>query len=96
MRLGRDYAYRVQRERVLAGARLCAICGGPLDRDAPPRSRWAPSVDHVLPVSRTVGLPELVRRQLALDPGNLRPVHVGCNSKRGNRRQRRSHTSRAW
>jgi len=96
MRIGRDYAYRVQRERVLAMAQTCAICGRPLDRNVPPRSRWAPSVDHILPLSRTVGLPVPMRLRLAADPENLRAVHVGCNSKRGNRRRRRVHTSRAW
>jgi hypothetical protein len=95
-RIGRDYAYRVQRERVLAGAQACSICGLALDWDAPPRSRWAPSVDHVLPVSRTVGLDELTRSRLATDPGNLRPVHYGCNARRGNRRRRPRRTSRSW
>ena len=96
MRIGRDYRFRQVRARVLAGAQACALCGLALDWDAPPRSRWAPSADHVLPVSRTAGLPEFTRERLALDPENLRPVHYGCNSKRGNRRPRPRHVSRAW
>jgi 5-methylcytosine-specific restriction endonuclease McrA len=36
----------------------------------------ADSVDHVLPIS--LGGPPL-------DPDNLRPAHIRCNSKRGNR-----------
>jgi 5-methylcytosine-specific restriction endonuclease McrA len=96
MRIGRDFAYRKVRERVLAGARVCALCGLPFDDTAPPRSRWAPSVDHILPVSRTVGMLELVRQQLATDPGNLRAVHYGCNARRGNGRRRPVHTSREW
>jgi 5-methylcytosine-specific restriction endonuclease McrA len=96
MRIGRDYSFRKVRDRVLAGAQVCELCGLPLDHNAEPRSRWAPSVDHVLPVSRTVGLPEFVRQRLALDPENLRVSHYGCNSKRGNRRHRPRHVSRAW
>jgi hypothetical protein len=96
MRIGRDYAHRKARERVLAGAQVCAICGGALDWNAPPRSRWAPSVDHLLPVSRTRGLDDATRRHLANDPAGLRPAHVGCNAKRGNGRQRQVHVSRVW
>jgi hypothetical protein len=95
-RVGRDYAYQKVRARVLAGAQSCAICGGPLDFDAPPRSRWAPSADHLLPVSRTRGMDERTRRRLANDPGGLRAVHYGCNAKRGNGRKRPVHTSRSW
>ena len=95
-RIGRDYAFRKVRERVLAGAQVCALCGRPLDWDAPPRSRWAPSVDHLLPVSRTRHLDPHTRRRLALDPGGLQAVHVGCNAKRGNGRKRPVHISRSW
>jgi 5-methylcytosine-specific restriction endonuclease McrA len=95
-RLGRDYAYRKVADRILSMATVCAICGRPLDFNAPARSRWSPSVDHVLPVSRTAGLPELTRERLATDPENLRATHYGCNARRGNRRRRRVHTSRAW
>src|ERR1700722_8993111 len=59
------------RKIALRGATHCSVCRRPLDFDAPPRSRWAPSVDHI--------------RELALggDPfaqENLRPVHYGCNA----------------
>lgn len=96
-RVGRDYAYRKVRARVLDGAQVCALCGGPLDWDAPPRSRWAPSVDHVLPVSRTRGFDSETRRRLALDPAGLRPVHYGCNARRRDgRRQSARRVSRSW
>ena len=95
-RVGRDYAYRQVRDRILAGAQSCAICGGPLDWDAPPRSRWSPSVDHLLPVSRTRDLDESTRQRLALDPAGLVPCHYGCNAKRGNGRKRHPHVSRSW
>jgi hypothetical protein len=95
-RVGRDYAHRKVRERVLAGAQSCAICGGPLDFDAPPRSPLSPSVDHLLPVSRTRGLDDRTRRALANDPDGLVPAHYGCNSRRGAGRTRRIHVSRSW
>jgi hypothetical protein len=95
-RVGRDYAFQKVRARVLAGAQSCALCGGPLDFDAPPRSRWSPSVDHRLPVSRTRGLDERTRRRLANDPAGLRAVHYGCNSARRDRRSRPAHVSRSW
>src|SRR5262249_14368846 len=45
--------------------------------EAPPRSRRAPSVDHVVPL-HLGGTP--------LPPvDELRLVHVGCNARRGNR-----------
>jgi 5-methylcytosine-specific restriction endonuclease McrA len=95
-RIGRDRLYRQVRARVLAGAQVCWICGGALDWDAPPRSSKAPSADHVLPISRTAGLDPQTRQRLATDPGNLRPTHYGCNSKRGNRRRHPVHVSRSW
>jgi hypothetical protein len=96
-RIGRDdYAFKQARARVLAGAEVCWLCGGLLDWDAPPRSSLSPSVDHLLPMSRTIGLDAATRKRLASDPSNLRPVHLGCNSKRGNRRHRPAHTSRKW
>jgi 5-methylcytosine-specific restriction endonuclease McrA len=95
-RIGRDYRYRQVRDRVLSGASVCHLCGRPLDFDADPRSRWAPSVDHLLPVSRTVGLDDATRQRLAVDPEGLVPAHVGCNSARGNRRRRQRHISRSW
>jgi hypothetical protein len=96
MRPGRDYAYRQARRRVLAGAQVCHICGGPLDWDAPPRSPLSPSADHVLPVSATRGLDPMTRQRLAADPGGLRPAHLGCNSRRGAGRERAAHVSRGW
>lgn len=95
-RLGRDYAYRQARERVLRGAQVCHICGRAIDFDAPPRSRWAPSVDHVLPVSTLRDLDPRLAQRIALDPAGLRPAHVGCNSRRGTGRPRPRHVSRSW
>jgi len=92
-----DRQYRNVRARVIAGTQVCAICGGPIDHDAPPRSRWAPTADHLLPVSRTRGLDTELRQRLARDPSMLRCVHFACNARRGNgRRDRPRRVSREW
>ena len=55
----------------------CAICGGPIDYDAPRYDPNAFAADHIVPVS--------VNPDAALDPANLRPAHRWCNGSRGNR-----------
>lgn len=91
-----DHAWRRARAKVLAGAQACWICGGALDWHAPPRSPKSPSVDHIFPVKHMRSLDARERRRLMLESENLRPVHHGCNSKRGAGRSRRTHTSRTW
>ena len=62
------------RKIVLRGATHCALCHRPLDFDAVPRSRWSPSVDHIVPLA------------LGGDPfalSNLRAVHYRCNTSLG-------------
>ena len=83
---------------VLAQATHCAICRRPLQPDAPPKSRWSSSVDHIIPVSRTKHLPPDEQRRLAVDPSNLRAVHYGCNASRGAGRARKptEAASRQW
>jgi hypothetical protein len=74
----RTPAWKRARARVLKDATYCELpsCQGPpLDFDASPTSRWAPSVDHITPVS-------IGGEPFALE--NLRAVHFGCNSARGN------------
>lgn len=59
---------------------LCELCGGPIDFEAPPRSRRAPSVDHIVPLHMGGDpLPPLEELRLA---------HFGCNARRGNRTMR--------
>jgi hypothetical protein len=94
--LGRNYQYRKVRARILEAAQVCAICGGELDFDAPPRSRWAPSVDHVYPISKMDVLDPRTARLMAIDPAGLRAVHVGCNARRGAGRLSTPHISRKW
>lgn len=71
----KSQAYRKARATVLKSATECAICGQPLDHNADPRSRWAPSADHIIPRSLGGSLTAA---------NNLRAVHYGCNSRRGN------------
>jgi hypothetical protein len=87
------------RALVLKNATFCAICGGELDFTAPPRSPWSPSVDHVICISDMKGADMLTQRRLALDLRNLRPVHYGCNARRGARHTPQPitrRTSRKW
>jgi 5-methylcytosine-specific restriction endonuclease McrA len=62
------------RLEVLRGATHCTLCHRLLDFNAPPRSAWAPSVDHIVPIA-------LGGRAFARS--NLRAVHYSCNSSRG-------------
>jgi hypothetical protein len=72
------------RAAVLSHSSHCALCGHPLCPTAPPRSRWSSSVDHVYPL-HNVDLSTAAGRALACNPAALRAVHLGCNSKRGNK-----------
>ena len=89
-------AWRAVSARVLRDASVCWLCGLPLDFDAPARSRWSPSVDHVLSLSAMRGFDEGTQRRLALDPANLRAAHYGCNSRRGDGRVSGRRASRQW
>lgn len=82
-------AWLKARKAVLEHATHCAICGRPLVPDAPARSRWSSSVDHITPLSKG-GHPH------AID--GLRATHYGCNSRRGDGTKRKPEParSRAW
>ena len=67
-------AYLTARARVLREETHCAICGRPVDKDAPPRTKWSPSVDHI--VSPLDGGHSSDRR-------GLRLTHYSCNSRKG-------------
>jgi 5-methylcytosine-specific restriction endonuclease McrA len=87
------------RAGVLATAATCAICGRPLVPDAPPRSPWSTSVDHIISRQSARRLDLETQRFLALDPSNLQPVHSRCNSLKGRRaraRRPRLVTSQRW
>lgn len=68
-----DATYRKNRALVLARCTPdtpCGLCHRPLGRD---ETQW--STDHIKPVSKGG----------SDDAWNLRPTHLSCNSRRGNR-----------
>lgn len=64
------------RAQVLREETHCYRCGHALDYQAPPRTTWSPSVDHVTPLALG-GDP--------FDRHNLRAIHYGCNSAKRDR-----------
>jgi 5-methylcytosine-specific restriction endonuclease McrA len=78
-------AWKRLRNRLRAQRLPCALCGAPIDYDAAPRTRWAFSVDHVVPVS------------VGGDVDMVQAAHFGCNGRKSNRVERqRSKASRRW
>jgi 5-methylcytosine-specific restriction endonuclease McrA len=75
-------AWKATRKRILDAARRngtpCALCRHAIDVSAPPRSRYSPSMDHVMPL-------DWGGNPFAGD--NLQVCHYGCNSSKaaGNR-----------
>jgi len=62
------------RKATLAGEWLvCGICHHEIDKTIPYPHPMSPSVDLIVPW-KLGGRPE---------PGNVRPAHYGCNSRRG-------------
>jgi hypothetical protein len=66
------YRWRKLAKQVVDAAQECVICGRPIDKQAPPRSRWSGAADHILPA---VDYPHL-----AFDLANVMAVHAGCNA----------------
>lgn len=87
----RGARYRTLKGWLNATTTICWICGGHVDFTVHPRHRLAPSLDHAVPLSLGGDL---------LDPDNARQAHYGCNSRRGNRIQRKPtkahHVSYRW
>ena len=68
------HGWRTLRRAVLSAEFLvCGICHAPIDKSIPWPDPWSPSVDLIRSWKRG-GIPE---------PGNVRPAHLGCNSRRG-------------
>jgi 5-methylcytosine-specific restriction endonuclease McrA len=67
---------------------LCPRCREPFDPIGtwPARHPRSPSVDHIVPLS--------LDPTRGNDPANLRAMHFGCNSSRGDGTHQR--VSRAW
>lgn len=53
----------------------CGVCGFPMKRDVPRGRVDAPTIDHIIPLSKGG----------AHTPDNLQWAHMGCNSGKGNR-----------
>lgn len=68
----------------------CALCGQPIDYDAPANEYESYELDHIIPKS--------VRPDLVHDPGNLQPVHMICNRRKNNKTTKLGlgYVSRAW
>lgn len=79
--------YKNQRATFLQTNTICALCGQPLDYDAPPKTRWAPTIDHILALTNG-GDP--------YDQRNWQAAHHGCNSSKGARAPKPSPRSRRW
>lgn len=62
--------YERNRKRILASENICALCGKPVDKSLKFPNPEAPTVDHIIPVSRG-GHPS------AID--NLQLAHAMCN-----------------
>jgi 5-methylcytosine-specific restriction endonuclease McrA len=73
-------AWAEARSVILRDQPSCAICGDEIDFGAKPRSRLAPSVDHIISPALVRHLPVEEQLIYAYDLKNLRPAHVRCNS----------------
>lgn len=71
---------KVKREILKRDKGVCQICDIPVDFDVHYQDRWAPSIDHVIPVSHMLFADNTSK--------NLRLTHYGCNAARGNRTDR--------
>ena len=67
-------AYERNKRIIFATQSFCAICGRPVDFDLKPPDPMAPSVDHIIPISKG-GHPS--------DLANLQLAHLCCNQKKG-------------
>jgi len=87
----RSYRWQQLAKRVLAEEKICWLCGLPIDFDAPPRSRWSPSVDHVIPWTQGGSI---------YDRSNLRAAHFSHNASKGDGTKRSTvgqrKNSRRW
>lgn len=85
------YRWQQLRAQVIRRAKVagspCGLCHYPIAFDAPARSPYSPSVDHVVPLS-------LGGAAFELD--NLRCVHSSCNASAGARLPRRRRASADW
>lgn len=68
------YRWKQLRRALFSTATQCALCGLEIHKGLPPRSKWAPSLDHIVP---------LIHGGSPYDLNNLQVVHFRCNSSKG-------------
>ena len=78
---------RKYRARFKALGMPCAICGQPIDYDAPSDAQHPFSfvIDEILPVSKWEQFGYPSARAAAEDWNNLQPAHYICNARKGNK-----------
>lgn len=71
-----DSIWQQVRKRAIASKDpVCALCGCPIDMEAPPKSPMSCEVDHIIPISRG-GAP--------YDIDNVQLTHSKCNRQKSN------------
>ena len=68
--------YERNKKRILATQNICGICGKPVDKSLKPPHPMAPTIDHIIPVSKN-GHPS--------DIDNLQLSHCGCNRQKSDK-----------
>lgn len=68
--------YERNKKRILATQNICGICGKPVDFSLKPPHPMAPTIDHIIPVSKN-GHPS--------DIDNLQLSHWGCNRQKSDK-----------
>ncbi len=68
--------YERNKKRILATQNICGICGKPVDKSLKPPHPMAPTIDHIIPVSKN-GHPS--------DIDNLQLSHWGCNRQKSDK-----------
>ena len=68
--------YERNKKRILATQNICGICGKPVDKSLKPPHPMAPTIDHIIPVSKN-GHPS--------DIENLQLAHWICNRQKSDR-----------
>lgn len=81
----------------------CALCGQAVDMEAPPLTRWSPSIEHQLPVReiRRIARSYAEAVDIACDQSMWAVAHKICQDRQGaqavNTRRRATGTpSRTW
>ena len=67
----------------------CALCGGPIDYEAPRNHNFPMSlvIDEIKPVARWREFGYSSANECATDPGNWQPAHYSCNALAGDKRK---------